>query len=193
MDIIDKYIPDFSNLLLNQASLIEDNYFLLLSEENINISANPFISSLLSFYLKNNINVILLPTYESLHHYSSILKKFGQNLNNNESFSCIDLFYYPFAKIIKEELPLSESYPYTYNPNRSKNYFSNVRFDNENNKENEKTYFETILKNLENQLNKFSNKKTVIILDQVSILPFDNNQVTKYINKILELSFNKVK
>jgi hypothetical protein len=76
MELIDKYVPDFSNILLGKTLLNFNNYFLLLSEENVKISANPFISILIPYLIKNNTNVILIVNQESLHHYSSIAKKF---------------------------------------------------------------------------------------------------------------------
>jgi hypothetical protein len=76
MDKIDKYVPDFSSYILSKSLINFEDYFFLISEENTKIQANPFISVLIAFYLKNNMNVILVSNYESLHHYSSIAKKF---------------------------------------------------------------------------------------------------------------------
>jgi len=76
MELIDKYVPDFINYLLNKKQINFENYFLLVNEENITVNANPFICLLVSFYLKNNTNVILAASQESLNHYSQILKKF---------------------------------------------------------------------------------------------------------------------
>lgn len=76
MEIIDQYVPEFSNYLLSKIPINFNNYFILLNEENIYTSANPFISLLISFYLKNNTNVILIASQESLNHYSTIAKKF---------------------------------------------------------------------------------------------------------------------
>ncbi len=76
MEIIDKYVPDFCDMLLNKSIINFPNYFLLTTEENININANPFICSLVAFLLKNNTNTILVASQESLNHYASIMKKF---------------------------------------------------------------------------------------------------------------------
>ena len=76
MELIDKYVPDFSNYLLSKVPINFPNYFLLINEENVAINANPFICTLISFYLKNNSNVILVASQESLNHYALILKKF---------------------------------------------------------------------------------------------------------------------
>jgi hypothetical protein len=75
IETIDKYIPDFSNYLTNKTPVNFKNYLLLLNEQTINVSGNPFICSLISFFIKNNINVILVAGAESLHHYSNVLKK----------------------------------------------------------------------------------------------------------------------
>jgi hypothetical protein len=76
MELIDKYVPDFSNIILGKHNINFDNYFLLLSEESVKITANPFISILVPYLIKNNTNVILIINQESLHHYSTIAKKF---------------------------------------------------------------------------------------------------------------------
>ena len=76
-------------------------------------------------------------------------------MNNSDKFSCFDLFYSPFKKIIKEELPLSENFPYTYNPNRSKNYYTNIELDDAGN-----ISFDNIIKNSKEQIEKFSSLNT---------------------------------
>lgn len=76
MELIDKYVPEYINMLTGKVPINFENYFLLLTEDNINISANPFVASLIAFYLKNNINVILISSQEPLHHYSTVCKKF---------------------------------------------------------------------------------------------------------------------
>jgi len=81
IESIDKYIPDFSNYLSGKAAINYRNYLLLLNEQTINTSANPFICCLISFFIKNNIHVILASSSESLHHYSNILKKCVNNLS----------------------------------------------------------------------------------------------------------------
>ncbi len=76
METIDKYVPDFTDMILNNKIINFPNYFFLTSEDHINTSANPFICSLVAFLLKNNTNTILVATQESLNHYASIMKKF---------------------------------------------------------------------------------------------------------------------
>ena len=76
MEKLDKHISDFTNILLGKIQINFDKYFLLVKEDDIEITANPFITSLIGFYLKNKINVILIASQENLHHYSSINRKF---------------------------------------------------------------------------------------------------------------------
>lgn len=76
MEKLDKHISDFTNILLGKIQINFEKYFLLIKEENVEITANPFISSLIGFYLKNKISVILIASQENLHHYSSINRKF---------------------------------------------------------------------------------------------------------------------
>ena len=70
------HISDFTNIILGKIQINFDNYFLLVKENDLEITANPFISSLIGFYLKNKVNVILIASQENLHHYSTINKKF---------------------------------------------------------------------------------------------------------------------
>ena len=72
MENIDTHFSDFSNILLGKININIKNYFLLIKEENIYITANPFICSLIGFFLKNKTNVIFIASQESLNHYSSI-------------------------------------------------------------------------------------------------------------------------
>jgi hypothetical protein len=76
MELIDKYVPDFTNFILGKTNINFNNYFLLLSEENVKITSNSFISVLVPYLIKNNTNVILVVNQESLHHYATIAKKF---------------------------------------------------------------------------------------------------------------------
>lgn len=71
--------------------------------------------------------------------------------------------------LIKEELPLSESFPYTYNPNRSKYFYTNAELNNENN-----INFDILISDIEEQMKKFKNLPTVVIFDNISTLPNDN-------------------
>jgi len=76
MEKLDKHISDFTNILLGKININFEKYFLLVKEEDIEITANPFISSLIGFFLKNKTNVILIASQESLNHYSAINRKF---------------------------------------------------------------------------------------------------------------------
>lgn len=129
MDLIDNYVPEFSNILLGKKSMISNNYSCILSETNINITANPMICTLIAFYLKNNISVFFVSSQESFIHYSSICKKMSFNLTNNDNFYFYDAFYSPYKSIIKEELPLSENIPYTFGTSRCKNYIESTGLD----------------------------------------------------------------
>jgi hypothetical protein len=53
-----------------------EKYFLLIKEEHLEITANPFICSLIGFLLKNKKNVVLIASQENLIHYLTINKKF---------------------------------------------------------------------------------------------------------------------
>ncbi len=75
MELIDKYVPDFINMISGIKPINFKSFFLLLSEDNVSTNANPFIATLVPFYLKNGVNVILVVNQESLHHYSAISKK----------------------------------------------------------------------------------------------------------------------
>lgn len=83
IETIEKYIPDFTNYLTNKIPINYQNYTLLLTEQTINTSSNPFICCLISFFIKNNINVILVAGAESLHHYSNVLKKCVRRIKIN--------------------------------------------------------------------------------------------------------------
>jgi len=76
MEKLDMHISDFTNIILGKIQINFDKYFLLVKENDLEITANPFISSLIGFYLKNKVNVILIASQENLHHYSTINKKF---------------------------------------------------------------------------------------------------------------------
>jgi hypothetical protein len=185
MEIIDKYVPEFTNYLTQNKQLINfDNYFLLCSEENITMNNNPFIAQLIYFYLKlNTFNVILISTQESLHHYSQLAKKFGINLNNNDKFSYIDLFYSPLKKVMKDELPLAETYPYTYNTNRSKFYYANY-----SDLQQDEINFELVVEDIVKQLEKFPNKELnkVVIMDNISSLLIREEKLQDSLNYLFK-------
>ena len=114
------------------------------------------------------------------------------NLGNNDKFCFIDLFYSPVKSLIKEELPLSENYPLTYNPNRSKFYYSNVTLSKEGN-----FSFDIIIQNLEAQIKKFntsttSENKTVVIFDNLSLLPNSGRILLDDVNNLIKFSSDNV-
>jgi len=109
-------------------------------------------------------------------------------LNNNEKFSCIDLFYSPLKSIIKEELPLSEVFPYTYNPNRSKFYHTNVTLNGDNS-----VNFDIIIENILKQIKKNKeDAKHVVIFDNISVIPNISENLIENINKLVEFSHHNV-
>jgi hypothetical protein len=94
--------------------------------------------------------------------------------------------------LIREELPLSENYPLTYNPNRSKFYYSNVPLSKEGN-----FSFDIIIQNLEAQIKKFntgntSENKTVVIFDNLSLLPNSGRILLDDINNLMNFSSDNV-
>jgi hypothetical protein len=111
------------------------------------------------------------------------------NLNNNECFCCIDLFYSPLKKIIKEELPLSESYPYSYNPNRSKFYYTNITLDDYLDIDFEKLKF-----SIEEMVTKFPKKdnKAVVVFDNLSTMPNEYSSLLQGLTGIYESLSEKV-
>lgn len=110
-------------------------------------------------------------------------------MGNNDKFSFIDLYYGPVKNVIKEELPLSECFPNTFNPNKSKYYYSNVNLNQSKN-----LNFEVIIKNIEVQNKKFNNNlKTVILFDNISILSNDEQTIIDEINNLLKILGDLVK
>jgi len=51
MELIDNYVPDFTNILLGKKNILGGTYNCVLSETNINISASPMISLMIAYYL----------------------------------------------------------------------------------------------------------------------------------------------
>jgi DNA/RNA endonuclease G (NUC1) len=102
----------------------------------------------------------------------------------------VDLFYSPVKSLIREELPLSESFPSTYNPNRSKFYYSNVTANNEGH-----LNFETLFQNLESQIKKFSSQenKTVLIFDNLSLIPNSGRNLLDEINNLVKFTSDNVR
>jgi hypothetical protein len=90
-------------------------------------------------------------------------------------------------KIIKEELPISESYPYSYNPNRSKFYYTNITLDDNLDIEKLKT-------SIEEMLTKFpkKNNKTVVVFDNLSTMPNEYNNLLQGLTSIYESLSEKV-
>jgi hypothetical protein len=192
MELIDNFVPDFTNILLGKKNVLGGTYNCVLSETNINISASPMISLMIAYYLKNNVSVFLIAGQESLIHYSSICKKMSFNLTNSENFYFYDAFYSPFRHIIKEELPLSENVPYTFGTSRSKNYYEGNEITNGTFSISD--IIETINKSLRyNYRIKFKTERKVIIFDNLSTLPYDKDIVRDEINKIVKLSIDNVR
>lgn len=192
MEHIDKAIPDFSQYILGDKPLNFEKYFYLISENSFNSNSTAFIGSLLAYYLKNNFKIIFCGCNEGLNHYNSISKRYGINLLNNKDIYYVDLFYSPYKSIIKEELPLGEIFPYTFNSLRSKNYYLLNNFYSESSENSQDSPIINDLKLtellekiiLENNLN--TNEKTIIVFDNISVLPLKD--LKEFVNKIYNIS-----
>jgi hypothetical protein len=166
-----------------------EKYFFLVSENSYTSNSTCFIATLLPYYLKNNFKVIFIGCNEGLIHYNNISKRYGTNLLNHASLYYIDLFFSPYKTLIKEELPLGEIYPPTFNSVKSKNYYLVNNFYKENrskegdniSEEVDTTKLLDIISNLvkENNLNK---EKTILIIDNISSLPV--LRLKEFINEI---------
>ncbi len=192
MDTIDKYIPDFTQYLLGQTKVNSKHFFLSVLEDDVKINSNPLITSFIAFYLKNNTNIIFLANQESVNHYQVILKRFGINLLKSDNFCCIDLFHEPTKTLNKYELPLCENFPYTFNSNRSKNYFTNVILDEYNEIEVKK-----VLENINEQIKDFQNKgnknRIVVMIDNLSTLPILEENMVDWLNALCKLKVDIVR
>ena len=177
MELLDKTIPDFSKYLTLEKLINYDSYMGLVSEDSFNSNATSFIASLLPFYLKSNFNVIFIACNESLIHYTAIARKYGVNIVNNQNFYFIDSFYSPYKAIIKEELPLSEQFPYTFNCIKSKNYYQAGNFFD----------IPCILEKITSQIE--NKEKTILLIDNISSISIDNLQ--DYINSIYQVCISK--
>lgn len=109
-------------------------------------------------------------------------------MNNNDKFCFLDLFYSPVKGLIKEELPLSENFPYTYNTNRSKFFYSNIDLTSEG-----VVNFQAVTQAIEIQIKKFNQEnKTVVIFDNISTLPNDGEILMDNLNDIIKTTTEQV-
>lgn len=113
-------------------------------------------------------------------------------MNNDQKFCFIDLFYSPFKKFIKEELPLCETFPYTYDTNRCKSFYSNITLSDGMN-----VNFDDIIKNINSFITKMENKpeknnKTVVIFDNLSTIILEKKNFIDQFNLIYKNCFEKV-
>jgi hypothetical protein len=189
MEKLDTHISEFSSFLLNKRKVLFDNYFLLLTEETLGSSANPLFCVMIPFYLKNDYKIIMINSKESINHYGNILKKFGINLFNNENLCCIDLFQNLQKEKMKVELPMSVNFPYTFNMNKTKNYFSCVNIvknmsEIEGDKLIQTIYDADCLLRKNEGLDKL-----ILMIDCFESIPIDNLQ--NFINKLIFYSSEK--
>jgi hypothetical protein len=179
METIDIFLPNFTSILKDNTSN-KNCYNLSLIEESTKISNNPFLSLLIAYFLKNDINIILLSERESLNHYSTIGRKFGINLCNLDNFCYVDL-QNSYISILDIELPLSENYPNNFNILHAKNMiemkknniFNNLKFD-----------YDKFIPLLKEQVNKFKENKNKII-----IIEDKTNDDINQLNKLLKFSY----
>lgn len=111
-------------------------------------------------------------------------------MNNDQKFCFIDLFYSPFKKEIKEELPLCETFPYTFDTNRSKSYYSNIPLADGVNVD-----FEDIIKNIKAFLDKIGNKpenQTVVVFDNLSTISLEKSKFAEQFNLVYNFCFENV-
>ncbi len=177
METINEFLPNFTSALKNN-DLNKNNYNLSLIEESTKISNNPFLCLLLAYYLKNEINVILLSERESLNHYATIGRKFGINLTNMDNFCYVD-FQSAFISMLNIELPLSENFPNSFNILKAKNHIY-LKKNDVFNQENFTFDYDKLILLLKEQINKFkeNKNKNIIILDKTND---DINQINKLI------------
>lgn len=192
MEQIDKAIPDFYQYILGERNLNFEKYFFLISENSFSSNSTCFIATLLPYYLKNNFKVIFIGCNEGLIHYNNISKRYGTNLLNHNSLYYIDLFYSPYKGLIKEELPLGEVYPQTFNSVKSKNYYLVNNFYNNNDTKDSKegkivndvVNTNMLIEKINNIVNeyKLNTEKTILIIDNVSTLPV--MKLKEFVNEI---------
>lgn len=92
--------------------------------------------------------------------------------------------------MIKEELPLCETFPYTFDTNRSKNYYSNITLADGIN-----VNFEDIVKNIKAFLDKTNHKpenQTVVIFDNLSTISLEKNKFAEQFNLVYNFCFENV-
>ncbi len=114
----------------------------------------------------------------------------GINLNNDPKFCFIDLFYSPFKKNIKEELPLCETFPYTFDTNRTKSYYSNISLTDGIN-----VNLEDVIKNINLFLNKLGNKcedEIIVIFDNLSTISMERKKFCEQFNLVYNYCFENV-
>jgi hypothetical protein len=100
----------------------------------------------------------------------------------------MDLFYSPMRKVIKEELPLCESFPYTFNPNRSKNYYNNIVLN-----ENGEIDFTKVKDNIADMITKFKKDNSVVVIfDNISTIPNGYDSLLLSITQIYQMLSEKV-
>jgi len=181
METIDKFLPNFTSILKDN-NTNKNCYNLSLIEESTKISNSPFLSLLIAYYLKNDINVILLSERESLNHYSTIGRKFGLNLINSDNFCYVD-FQNSYMSMLNIELPLSEVHPNNFNILLSKNYID-LKKNNIFNEKNFKFDYDKLILILKEQINKYKvNKKKKIIIQNKK--KDDINEI----NKLIKFSY----
>ena len=118
-EVLSKFIPDFHIENMERDKEINKSLIMTLSEEKISTSSNPFLCSIIEYYLKNNnkINskIILIGEKESFNYYYSICRKLGVNLLKKENdFIFVDIND-AYSKLIKTQLPLEENVPESFN------------------------------------------------------------------------------
>ena len=77
-------------------------------------------------------------------------------------------------------MPLCETFPYTFDTNRSKSYYSNINLENGLN-----VNFQDVVGNISTFLNKIGNKndnKTVVIVDNLSTIAIENSKFPQEFN-----------
>jgi hypothetical protein len=181
METIDIFLPNFTSILKDNTSN-KNCYNLGLIEESTKISNNPFLSLLIAYFLKNDINIILLSERESLNHYSTIGRKFGINLCNLDNFCYVD-FQNSYISMLNIELPLSENYPNTFNILHAKNQID-MKKNNIFNNENLKFDYDKFIPLLKEKVNKFKENKNKIV-----IIEDKTNDDINQLNKLLKFSY----
>lgn len=175
-EVLSKFIPDFHLENMERDKEINKSLIMTLIEEKINISSNPFLCSIIEYYLKNNDKndkkIILIGERESLNYYWSIVKKMGINLLKiKKDFVFVDING-AYSKLLKTQLPLEENVPDSFNQVRKeKDEF--IECDHKllgKNDINEfyKDTFEKIKENINNSKGNDKGKKYMVMFDTVN-------------------------